>query len=126
MRPKINFLTLSVAHLDQAVSFYTEVFGFPVSERSDELCLFDLEDDFFLAVQRQEDFRLQTRSRENHSGGFILSHNATSADEVDQIVAKALSFGAEKTETMDEGWGYSVTFRDPEGHHWEILFARQS
>lgn len=121
---KINFITLSVRDLALAERFYTSVFGFPVSERSDALCLFELEDNFSLVLQQHEDFLNQadyTHKDGPNSSGFILSQYAASKEIVDTLVAKAVAHGAQKVKVMDESWGYSVTFKDPDGHHWEIV-----
>lgn len=120
MRAKINFVTLSVSGLQDAISFYTRAFGFPISEQTEELCLFALEDDFYLALQDSTGFESQT-GRDSHYGGFILSHNAQSVAQAKEIVATALAAGAETVNTLDEEWGYSVTIATPDRHLWEIV-----
>jgi len=127
MKPKINFITLSVSDLEESISFYKNVFGFPVSDKSENLCLFELLDNFYLTIQTRSEFfdQAENENADVLSAGFILSHTAASRFEVDDVVEKALESGAIKIKSLDENWGYSVTFRDINGHHWEIVFMRE-
>ena len=127
MKPKINFITLSVTDLEESISFYKNVFGFPVSDKSENLCLFELLDNFYLTIQTRSEFfdQAENDNADVLSAGFILSHTAASRFEVDDVVEKALEYGAIKTTSLDENWGYSVTFKDINGHHWEIVYMRE-
>lgn len=55
-------------------------------------------------------------------GGVTLAHNVNSPEEVDRVIAEAMSAGA----TIGRGgaatnWGgYSGIFIDPDGHPWEV------
>lgn len=126
MNPKINFITVPVADLKESKKFYHEAFGFPISEQNEELCLFELNDNFYFVIQKSSEFNKQTDfSIENYrSSRFILSHNAASKKEVDDIVKKAEHKGAKRIKKMDEDWGYSITIKDIDGHFWEILYTK--
>jgi predicted lactoylglutathione lyase len=128
MKPKINFVTLAVSDMEKSITFYTQVFDFPVSEKSENLSLFELQDDFYLAIQTRQDFFEQAENDDSQvlSTGFILSHNAESVQEVDAIVEKAQRLGSKKIRTLNENWGYSITFRDINNHHWEIVFVKNN
>lgn len=128
MKPKINFITLAVNDLEESIAFYSRVFNFRISEQSEDLCLFELEDDFYLAIQNSASFSVQTANKQVGvlSAGFILSHTASSLEEVDALVRTAEQFGCKKTKMLDEDWGYSVTVRDINGHHWEMVFFRDA
>lgn len=54
-------------------------------------------------------------------GGFALAHNVGSEEEEDEVVAQAVGAGAVLVkEPQKEFWGgYSVYFKDPDGHLWE-------
>ena len=122
MKPKINFITLAVENLEKSIKFYENAFGFSVSESNESLCLFELEDDFYLVLSQKEEFKKQVGELEK-SSGFILSHAAETKKELEQIVAKAEKSGAKRVKVLDEDWGYSVTLSDLDGHHWEIVFT---
>lgn len=127
MRPKINFITLAVTDLKKSVGFYKNVFGFPtrgIQEGYEDHCLFELEDDFSLVLYSRKDFLPMTANPNQieKSAGFILSHNAQNKGELKHILKSALSMGANQIgQALDEDWGYSVSFADPDGHQWEIL-----
>lgn len=125
MKPKINFITLPVKSIELSKKFYQDTFEFPVSEQSDELCLFELNDNFYFVIQKSTAFmnQIQNSDPDFISNSFILSHEAASRNEVDAIVEKAEYNGAEKVKVLDEDWGYSVTIIDINKHHWEILYT---
>lgn len=124
MRPKINFITLAVHDLQKSISFYENAFGFSVSDVNENLCLFEMEDDFYMVLSRREDFMTQVEELGN-SSGFILSHNTETKKELEEIVAKAEKFGAKRIKILNEDWGYSITIRDIDGHHWEIVYTKE-
>ena len=54
--------------------------------------------------------------------GFALAHNVSSENEVDEVMAQALTAGAtlvKKPEKVFWG-GYSGYFKDLDGHLWEV------
>lgn len=55
-------------------------------------------------------------------GGIVLAHNVRSADEVDEVLAAAARAGGQVTgpAAITFYGGYAGTFRDPDGHTWEI------
>src|SRR5690606_20401346 len=110
MEPKINFITLAVADIAKSKDFYQNAFGFPVSEQNDTLCLFGLKDDFYFVIQQNSELAKQTEDPRPDlpSSRFILSHNASSREEVESIANKAQENGGTKIKTLDEAWGYSV------------------
>ena len=56
--------------------------------------------------------------------GFTLAHNVRSKDEVDLLLAEAVSAGAKLLKPGQEVFwgGYSGYFADPDGHPWEIAW----
>ncbi len=57
-------------------------------------------------------------------GGIALAHNVRSSQEVDQLIRTAASAGATITKEPSETFygGYAGSFRDPDGHTWEVAF----
>lgn len=55
-------------------------------------------------------------------GGIALAHNVRSRAEVDDVIAAAAGAGATITHPPAETFygGYAGYFRDPDGHLWEI------
>ncbi len=127
MKPKINFITVPVENMEKSIRFYQETFGFPVSESNNELCLFELNDNFYFVIQKSTAFVNQITNSDKNivSNSFILSHETESKQEVDIIVKKAENNGAKIVKKLDEDWGYSISISDINGHHWEILFTNK-
>jgi predicted lactoylglutathione lyase len=128
MEPKINFITVAVADIEKSRVFYQNAFGFPVSEENDTLCLFGLKDDFYFVIQQSSELAKQTEdSRPDFpSSRFILSHNASSREEVEGIVSKVEENGGQNIKILDKVWGYSVTIKDPDSHCWEIVYLKKA
>jgi predicted lactoylglutathione lyase len=128
MRPKISFITIAVSDLKKSVDFYKNAFGFPtkgMQDGNEEHCMFDLEDKLNLVLFRRKEFLPLTANPNStdKSAGFILSHNAESKEQVDEILKSALKAGGTQIgQTQDETWGYSASIADPDGHQWEIVF----
>jgi predicted lactoylglutathione lyase len=55
-------------------------------------------------------------------GGIALAHNVGSRSEVDALIARARSLGAEVSREPAETFygGYAGAFRDLDGHVWEV------
>ena len=60
----------------------------------------------------------------NGFSGFSLAHNASTEEEVDQLVETAIKAGAKliKAPTRADWGGYHGYFSDPDGHPWEIAY----
>jgi len=58
---------------------------------------------------------------------MTIGHNVSTKEEVDSIMAKAKSAGANIVKSSHETFwgGYSGYFQDPDGHIWEIVFNPQ-
>jgi predicted lactoylglutathione lyase len=57
----------------------------------------------------------------------ILALSADSRAGVDEIVDKALANGGTPSnETDDQGFMYSRSFQDPDGHLWEVLYMNEA
>ena len=52
----------------------------------------------------------------------LVALSATSRDEVEAIVAKALEAGGTDVKTEDWGFMYGRSYADLDGHVWEILW----
>lgn len=122
MRPKINFITLAVENLEKSIAFYKNAFGLSVSDQNENLCLFEMEDDFYLVLSQQDEFAKQVNDFKG-SSGFILSNSVTSKKEMEQVVSKAEKFGAKRVKELNEEWGDSITIMDLDGHHWEFVYT---
>jgi predicted lactoylglutathione lyase len=128
MRPRINFITLAVADLEKSFKFYQQGLGLPSLGRlegNEDHVLFELENGFGLVLYLRSAFLKFANSPDSpmRSAGFIISHFAESKAEVDTILQNALEAGATPVSgPVEEAWGYSANFTDPDGHQWEITY----
>jgi hypothetical protein len=126
MTPRINLVTLGVADVARARSFY-ERLGLRLSSASNEdVAFFDangvvlslfghgpLAKDAGVQASPPADFR-----------GVTLAWNAANEAEVDRIFEHAVTCGARPVKSPQKVFwgGYSSYFADPDGHLWEAAF----
>lgn len=122
------FVNLSVKDLPKSLHFFSEL-GYSANPQftdengacvviSEEIYVMLLTEPFFKTFTKKE-IADATTSTET-----ILALSADSRQEVDALVDKALGAGGhvagEPTEM--EGFMYSRSFYDIDGHHWEVVY----
>ncbi|MDV3251937.1 VOC family protein [Devosia sp. BK] len=126
MKPKINIITIGVDELERAFVFYRALFDIPdeqIGAGEDHIAFF-FDDDFSFVLFPREQIALTAGKPEALEGtpGFVLSHRADSADEVDAILERVLiGGGLIITPGTESEWGYSAYFEDTEGNVWELM-----
>ena len=123
MQPRISLITLGVSDLDAAVKFYRDGLGFPKMESPPEVAFFTLNGTWLGLYSRHllaEDAQIPAEG--TGFGGIALAHNVRSEQEVDAVLALAVSAGATLTKAGQRVFwgGYSGYFRDLDGHLWEV------
>ena len=138
MRPRIHVVTLAVADLDRALTFYRDGMGFPTEGligtefQGDEgrpagaTAVFQLEGGLMLSVYPRSELAKDagvplTGAK---TGEFSIGHAVATRTEVDEVIARAKAAGAAVTDPPhDRPWGiYSGYFQDPDGHLWEVIW----
>jgi uncharacterized protein len=129
-------ITLAVADLGRALTFYRDLGlkskGIVGTEWTDEatgangaIAMFELEGGLLLNLYPRADLAKDAAisPAAPHSGEFSLAQLVGSRAEVDELLKKAASAGAEITPAHERPWGiYSGYFRDLDGHLWEIIW----
>ena len=121
------FVNLAISDLDRSVEFFTAL-GFEFSlQFTDETatCLIINDQAYVMLVTegRFKDFTRKAIADAQSSTEAIMALSATSRDEVDELVDKALAHGGKPAnDPMDLGFMYVRSFEDPDGHLWEILY----
>ena len=113
MEQRISLVTLGVANLDRARSFY-EALGWTGAHQPDEeVC-------FFQAGGMV--FGLWTAWGGHGAPGIELAHNVRSPDEVGQVLAEAERAGGTVVRPAGRAeWGGTTgAFADPDGYVWEV------
>ncbi len=121
MEQRISLVTLGVADLQRAKTFY-ESLGWRGQEVQ-ETVFFQAGGMAVVLWSRDslaEDLAIDDKGAS--FGGIALAHNVRSSAEVDEVVAAAAAAGATVTREPAETFygGYAGCFADPDGHLWEI------
>lgn len=126
MKPSISIITIGVDDLERAFGFYRELFDIDdeqIGAGEEHVAFFF--DDGFSFVLFPRDLIAQTAGKDvavAGTPGFVLSHQAGSPAEVDDILTRAVALGgAVVTQGTQSEWGYSAYFEDSEGNVWELM-----
>ncbi|NAZ85682.1 VOC family protein [Kineococcus indalonis] len=121
---RMIFINLPVSDLGASEKFFTSL-GFAKNP--------DFSDDGTTCVTVEENVIALLHSPEKWKGFLhsepaapgttevMLALSASSREECDDLRERALANGgSEYAPAMDFGWMYGVSFRDPDGHVWEL------
>lgn len=122
--PNISLITLCVADIAKATSFY-EQFGFVKSKTAsqDDVSFFRACGVVLALWGREAQIEdAQAGGLWSGNGGIVVAQNVASEGEVDAVMTRAESAGARilKPAAKTFWGGYNGYFADPDGHVWEI------
>jgi catechol 2,3-dioxygenase-like lactoylglutathione lyase family enzyme len=127
--PRFTVITLGVSDIRASIAFY-EALGFARKLRAtgEAVAFFDTGGTvigLFPWDQLAVDVRLPDRPRPTTFRGSTLAWNCSSVEEVDAVLAFAVSCGASllKPAHKTDYGGYSGYFGDPDNHPWEVVVA---
>ena len=125
MNPRISMITLGVKDLARSVKFYEKGLGFPRMESEPEVAFFTLNGSW-LGLYDHDALADDATVPAEGSGfrGVTLAYNVSSEDEVDTVLAQAVTAGATLVKPGQKVFwgGYSGYFSDPDGHLWEVAY----
>ena len=124
MEQRISLVTLGVADLARAKSFYAQL-GWHGQEVEETVFL--QAGGVVLVLWGRDKLAADCGLEDTPAvgfGGIVLAHNVWSASEVDAIVATAAAAGATVTRPPAATFygGYAGVFTDLDGHPWEIAY----
>lgn len=138
MKPRIDVITLAVADLERALAFYRDGLGLDSSgvlgtefagddvEPAGAVAMFELSGGLIMCLYPRTELAKDAvvPLGPPKSGGFSIGHLVSSRAEVDALLDHAKAAGATLTDRPhDRPWGiYSGSFRDPDGHLWEVIW----
>jgi uncharacterized protein len=130
-KPRKIFVNLPVENLDKSVEFFTQL-GFEFNPQftdenatcmvvSDEAYVMLLVKDFFRTFTKKELLDTTTQVE------TLLALSASSREEVDELVGKALAAGGRPANDKQElDFMYGWSFQDLDGHTWEVFWMDES
>jgi predicted enzyme related to lactoylglutathione lyase len=126
VKPSISIITIGVDDLERAFAFYRALFDIEdeqIGAGEDHVAFFFPNDFSFVLFPRDQ--IAQTAGKDvavAGTPGFVLSHQASSPAEVDDILRRVLAAGGGiVTQGTQSEWGYSAYFEDSEGNIWELM-----
>lgn len=128
MEPRVSIITLGVKELERSYQFYTKL-GFPSSKNPEEGIVFFKTGGVCLALYPLEalakDVSPDMAVAKQGFSGVTLAHNTRTKAQVDEVLALAVSAGAQLEKPAQEVFwgGYSGYFSDPDGYLWEVAYA---
>lgn len=125
MSLRISVITLGVEDLDRARRFYEEGLRAPVRTSRSGVVYLELPGVRVALYPRPELAQyLGFPEEEPLSVGTVLSWNLPSEEDVAAVMARAALAGAEILRAPEQmAWGgFAGSFRDLDGHVWEIVF----
>jgi catechol 2,3-dioxygenase-like lactoylglutathione lyase family enzyme len=126
MEQAVTFVTCATDDLDAARRFYVGGLGWTATlDVPGEIIFFQVAPGVLLGLFDAEKFAADlggTHSASPTPGGFTLSQNVASPEDVDRVLAQAVAAGATivKSGQYASFGGYHGHFSDPNGVIWEI------
>jgi uncharacterized protein len=125
---RMTVLTLGVADLNKATTFYEGVLGTPPNRSYDGVTFIELPGTWLALYPLEDlaqDLGLKVPITGHGFSGITLAYNARSKEDVIAIVERAKSAGAHVVkEPQETFWGgFSGYFADPDGYHWEVAWG---
>lgn len=124
---RMIFVNLPVKNLGTSKRFY-QALGYSINPQfSDQnaACVV-ISEHIFVMILTEDYFRTFTAKSiadTSTSAAAILALSADSRAAVDQLADKALAAGGKVSNPpQDQGFMYSRSFQDPDGHLWEVLW----
>ncbi len=120
------FINLPVANLPRALAFF-KALGFshnPQFTDDTAACIVISEEIHVMALTHAKFSEFTTKSICDTTKSIEVLNclSCESRARVDDLVARALTSGGTRyAEPKDYGFMYLDSFRDPDGHHWELM-----
>lgn len=126
MKQNLHIVTLGVESLERARSFYEEGLGWKKVNEEETIAFYQLSG-LVLGLYPHEaladDIGIPMQKPNGYTG-ITLAYNTRSEAEVDEVLAKVESAGAEIVKSAEKVFwgGYSGYFRDLDGHLFEVAY----
>ena len=121
------FVNLPIKDLNKSKEFFTKLgFSFNPQFSDDKAACMVISENIFAMLLTEPFFKTFTKKEicdAKKSTEVLIALDANNRKEVDDLVKKAVEAGGSiYTKPQDEGWMYSHSFADLDGHQWEIVY----
>ncbi|RCX23843.1 hypothetical protein DFP94_1011447 [Fontibacillus phaseoli] len=121
------FVNLPVKNLDKTMVFFKQIgFEFNPQFTNEQAACLVISEHIFAMLLTEPYFKTFTEKEIADSTSHtevILAFAASSREQVDEIVNRALAAGGSKyNDPVDHGFMYSWSFQDLDGHLWEVMY----
>ena len=119
-------INLPVKDLRESAAFFAAL-GFPADERlsSEDTAAHLISDDIYVFLVADSHFKTITKREIPDTSATceaIMQLQVETRSRVDELAAKAFAAGAlPANEPNDQGFLYGRSFRDLDGHHWDVF-----
>ncbi|MBO6519368.1 MAG: VOC family protein [Rhodospirillales bacterium] len=125
MDPRISLITLGVADMTAARTFY-EKLGWRTAGQSNDDVTFFQAGGMILGFYGRAALAADAKVDDSAPGfsGIALAYNGRDKEEVDRVLAEAVAAGGTLIKAAEDVFwgGYSGYFADPDGHLWEVAY----
>lgn len=126
--PRMSMITLGVADLDRATTFYEQVLATPPNKTHDGVRFIELPGvwlSLYPLAELAKDIAPDVAATRSGFAGFSLAFNARSEAEVREIFARVSAIGGRIVKPPEATFwgGFSGYFSDPDGYYWEIAYG---
>lgn len=121
------FVNLAVKDLDRSKAFFHGLgFSFNPQFTNEQGASMIVNDGAFVMLLQEDFFKTFTKRQICDSSTHtetILALSCESREQVDEMVMRAVAAGGSHAlDSSDQGFIYSWSFYDPDGHHWEVVW----
>ena len=129
--PRKLFVNIPVRDVQRSIGFF-EALGFafnPQFTDASATCMLVGEDAYFMLLdhERFRGFSQRPMGDAAMETNALFALSVNSREEVDEMVKKAIAAGGSRAvDPQDHGFMYGWSFRDLDGHHWEVFWMDAS
>jgi predicted lactoylglutathione lyase len=126
---RMIFVNLPVKDLEASKRFFGELgFEFEPQFTDEAAACMVIDQNIFAMLLTEERFRdfIDGDIADPDTTEVLVALSADSREDVDSLVEKALAVGGRPwKDTLEQGPMYERSFRDPDGHVWEVIYMEQ-
>jgi uncharacterized protein len=126
---RMIFVNLPVKDLEASKRFFDQLgFEFDPQFTDEAAACMVIDQNIYAMLLTEDRFRdfIDGEIADPDTTEVLVALSADSREEVDSLVEKALATGGRPwKDTLEKGPMYERSFRDPDGHVWEVLYMEQ-